>query len=256
MLGRTNTGGGGGGLNFRVIGSTSQPTFAKENDIWVNTDKIESYVFSAIEPESPVAGMVWFEVGPDSSVAFNMLRKNAVYIYPVSCKQYVGEEWTNVEAHIHQGGEWVLFSEFVTDIDLFNMGDTCDKVTGGWGTTDGGAVTESKLNVSCYYNHSGAQVFSKNSVDLSKYKTLHVLCESFYTESYFGIMSKAPSNASGGYDTSYGQCTARGTISAASKEFTLDISSHSGNYYIWLGNTGGGSSQNYGCTVSKVWLTL
>ena len=51
MLGRTNTGGGGGGLNFRVIGSTIQPTSAKENDIWVNTDtKIPSWYFDVNEP--------------------------------------------------------------------------------------------------------------------------------------------------------------------------------------------------------------
>lgn len=43
--------GGGGGLNFRVIGGTTAPAKPKENDIWVNTDvKITEWVFSGEEP--------------------------------------------------------------------------------------------------------------------------------------------------------------------------------------------------------------
>lgn len=49
MIGRTNTGGsGGGGLNFRVIGGTSAPANPRENDIWVNSEhKVEGFIFSA-----------------------------------------------------------------------------------------------------------------------------------------------------------------------------------------------------------------
>lgn len=53
MIGRTNTGGGGGsgGLNFRVIGGTSAPSVPKENDIWVNTDiGVTEWFFAVEEP--------------------------------------------------------------------------------------------------------------------------------------------------------------------------------------------------------------
>lgn len=44
-------GGGAAGLNFRVIGGTTQPSNPKKNDIWVNTGTdISSYDFSAEMP--------------------------------------------------------------------------------------------------------------------------------------------------------------------------------------------------------------
>lgn len=49
MLGRTNT--GGAGLNFKVVGGTTQPSSPKENTIWVNTDTpITSWDFSSEAP--------------------------------------------------------------------------------------------------------------------------------------------------------------------------------------------------------------
>ena len=53
-------GSGGGGLNFKVVGGTTQPTNPTENTIWVNTSvSITDWVFSATEPTTPVEGMVW-----------------------------------------------------------------------------------------------------------------------------------------------------------------------------------------------------
>lgn len=50
MIGRTNTG-GGGGLNFRVIGGTSLPANPKTNDIWVNTSvEIPEWTFTTDNP--------------------------------------------------------------------------------------------------------------------------------------------------------------------------------------------------------------
>ena len=37
MIGPTNARGGGGGLNLKVVGGTTQPTNPRENTIWVNT---------------------------------------------------------------------------------------------------------------------------------------------------------------------------------------------------------------------------
>ena len=55
----TRRGGGGiAGLNFKVVGGTTQPTNPKENTIWVNTNTdITSWVFSAGQPESPTEGL-------------------------------------------------------------------------------------------------------------------------------------------------------------------------------------------------------
>lgn len=125
-----NGGSGGGGLNFRVIGGTSAPTNPKENDIWVNTDvKITSYIFSATEPGSPAEGMVWISVGISSSIEFNALKKNGIQVYPISAKQYIGGVWTDVTAMSYQGGTFVTWIVY-----LYNLGDECKDLTGGWAT--------------------------------------------------------------------------------------------------------------------------
>lgn len=123
MLGRTNTGGGGGGLNFQVIGGATAPSNPKENTIWVNTDvKITTWAFSATEPEAPVEGMVWITTGTSSSAEFNTLKKNGIQVYPLSAKQYVGGSWVDVEAKSYQGGEWVdLVTDLLTTLDEFEI---------------------------------------------------------------------------------------------------------------------------------------
>lgn len=107
MIGRTNAG-GGGGLNFSVVGGTTTPSSKKENLLWVNTaSKITSYMFSATEPESPTEGMVWIQVGTSSITEFNALKKNCIKVYPIAALQYIGGVWKSVESKCYQGGQWV-----------------------------------------------------------------------------------------------------------------------------------------------------
>lgn len=128
MVGKTNAGGGGGGLNFRVIGGTSTPENHKENDIWVNTDtEITSWAFSATEPESPTEGMVWISTGQSSSVEFNALKKNGIQVYPIAAKQYISSALVYKEAKIYQNGEWVDWVLY-----LFKDGNQYNAITGGW----------------------------------------------------------------------------------------------------------------------------
>ena len=103
--------GGASALNFSVVGGTSQPGNPKENTIWVNTNTaITSWAFSATEPEIPTEGMVWFATGTSSTVEFNALKKNGIQVYPISAKQYISGAWTNVDAFLYTGSEWVRFS--------------------------------------------------------------------------------------------------------------------------------------------------
>lgn len=142
MLGRTNTGGGGGGgLNFQVVGGSTAPSNAKENMIWVNTSTtISSWVFSATQPTA-ATGKVWITIYTSSTVAFNALKKNGIQVYPVSAKQYVGGSWVDKTAKSWQGGAWV---DWVTY--LFNNGDKCEDITGGW-TSSGYTNSSSSLSL-------------------------------------------------------------------------------------------------------------
>lgn len=113
MIGRTNAGGGGGGLNFKVVGGTSAPSSPKENTLWVNTEtEISGWVFSAEEPGEPAEGMVWFATGATSTVEFNALKKNGIQVYPISAKQYVGA-WVDKTAKSYQGGVWVEWTRYL-----------------------------------------------------------------------------------------------------------------------------------------------
>ena len=53
MILNMSGGGGAGGLNFRVLGGTSAPYNAKENDIWVNSpDRIPAWAFTNDAPDT------------------------------------------------------------------------------------------------------------------------------------------------------------------------------------------------------------
>ena len=255
-IGRTNTG-GGVGMNFRIVGGTVQPNSAKGNDIWVNTDKVESYVFSAIEPESPVAGMVWFEVGFDSSVAFNALKKNAVYVYPVSCNQYVDEEWVSVEAHIFQNGEWVQFSDIVTELVLYNAGDQCADITGGWETHGSASsiLKEDHIYLMIGSGWIGRQAWTANPVDMSNYTTLNINVTEWSKLCYLGINDTKPKAVDWESDnfTNKDDCEELVEI-RADGVVSMDISAVSGNFYVWLCKPGQNAALA-GCKVTRVWLS-
>ena len=99
-------GGGGAGLNFKVVGGTSAPSNPTTNTIWVNTSaKITSWVFHATQP-SAVEGKLWIRIGKSSTAPFNAVKENRVTVYPISAKQYVNGAWVDKTAKIYQYGEW------------------------------------------------------------------------------------------------------------------------------------------------------
>lgn len=125
-IGRTNAGGSGSaGLNFKVI-CNPQPSTAKENTIWIDTDRINNTHFSATQPENMADYDVWISTGTSSTVAFSVTRKNTVMVYPLSAKQCIGGAWVDKTAKSWQGGEWVdwvlrIFQSGVGAIQSINI---------------------------------------------------------------------------------------------------------------------------------------
>lgn len=132
-IGRTNAGGGGSALNFKVIAVSSElllPATAKENTIAViTTTPITSYVFSSTAPTSPTEGMVWFATSTASNVGFNAIKKNSLWVYPTNCKQYVSGAWVSRTAKMYKNGVWVDWTRYLYD----NGVEAAE--TGGWSTT-------------------------------------------------------------------------------------------------------------------------
>lgn len=254
MLGRTNTGGGGsGGLNFQVIGGTTAPSNPKENMIWVNTStKITSYIFSATQPTGS-AGMVWIITGTSSPAEFNALKKNGIQVYPLSAKQYVSGKWVDKTAKIYQGGAW---KEWITY--LYNKGDECTDLTGGWSATatkpsTAGSnpivpsVTKGSESITISITSSSSNyrigyLTSAYQIDLRNYNKLIVNVTALSIHCYVHVSNSKTS----GYTPS-----ASMELSVGSN--VLDISSLSGSFYILIGM--GGHEGTASCTFDKVYLS-
>lgn len=172
-------GGGGAGLNFKIVNGTTQPTSPGENTIWVNTPtEITGYVFSATQPESPTAGTVWISTGASSPVAFNAMKKNGLWVYPQTCHQYINDTWTTKTAKTYQDGTWV---DWVTY--LYATGNEYESLTGGWSGVSAGfgqdvgimpTVTKgaSAITAEITTKYRSGQLITANSIDLSNYNTL------------------------------------------------------------------------------------
>lgn len=213
---------GGGGLNFKVVGGSTQPADPSENTIWVNTDiPVSSYAFQTLAPDDPDEGMLWIITGTSSSISFNVLKKNSVVVYPISAKQYVGGEWRNASAYIYQAGKWIEFSK-TFDGYLFNNGSVNEDITGGWVPRDSLAAVGEVLsgyegNVPSQY---AGTCSTANKIDLTDYKTVKA-------------------NRTGGNGTMalyLGESVNSGpyVISTTTGELSLDVSDLVGEYHISL----------------------
>ena len=182
----TRRGGTGAGLNFKVVGGTTQPANPKENTIWVNTsNEITGWIFSAEEPDVPEEGMVWFAVGLSSLAEFNALKENTLQVYPVLAKQYASGEWSESPAKIYQGEKWA------------NLEDTLLPPVDGWNFnklfleyTQGDCYFEGDVFVgTCKGGKKGAGIIK--SIDFTKYNSVEV---------YYSLKDKntAGGNAYGG----------------------------------------------------------
>lgn len=250
------SGGSGGGLNFTVkqyADISALPATAAENDIAVITAAtMNGWAFDAVEPASPAEGMVWIEVGAASEVAFNLLKKNAVYVYPVSVWQYSAGAWATVDAWIHQNSIWTQFSELITAVYLYNAGDVCEAVTGGYAAfslkptsnpASNGSPSisygETSMTISSdtTYATNGGIARTVEKVDLSSFKK--IVWEGTRTGGAEANISVWSSMGSHQQENR----VATQTLTTAMQTAEIDISDLSGEHYIGFGFARNGSGQ-------------
>lgn len=255
------SGGGGTALNFRVVGGTEAPANPAENCIWVNTEvDITSWIFSAEEPSPAEPGMVWIKVAASSCVPFNALKKNGVMVYPLSAEQYVDGAWVAVTATSYQGSAWV---EWITY--LYNRGDECTDCGGEWVSkawkmsSDAGTTSQTyeitKNDDNMKFTKTGqigAVMYKENAIDLTNVKAIHFKGELYCgsTERWAGFY--VWSNMNGTYWDTNAAAKQLGTASTIATEFTLDVSTLEGEYYVGFGIY---QTQNY-VTVEELYLEV
>lgn len=218
-----------GDLNFKVIAVASEsalPSSAEENTIAViTTSPITSYVFSATAPTSPTEGMVWFATGTASTVGFNAIKRNGLWVYPTGCQQYVSGAWVTKTAKTYQNGAWTDWNP-----DIYNGGSDVSmfEVTSGSAAVMSGYV--SNLNGGLKFNKGFINVI--DPYDLTEYTTLHVEFTPNITETTsidFGVTRAAT------VQSSYLASKNVGAVTANIKKTTeLDISKVTGDAYILI----------------------
>lgn len=223
---------GGASLNFKVVGGTAEPVNPKENTIWVNTDaEVTGWAFAAENPyEGDVpSGAVWVKTGVFGVTSFNALKKNAVQIIPNACYQFDGTQFSAKPALLYQNGTWVNFSK----IDLYNSGDTCSDVTGGWAfaTQDTCAEKETYLQIG-----RDSQAYTKQPIDLTSIKSIHWKFNSLPLPDNTPCLAVATSGTTTNFTAFVGGTTY--TQNTYNVEYTLDVSSLTGKYYVILRNQG------------------
>ena len=240
---------GGAGLNFKIVGGTEQPTSPKENTIWVNTDTaIGEYHFSATEPTTRSDGTalqngdLWIKVGILSTAKINVLKKNAVYVYPLLAKQYIDGVWLSKIATSYQNGEWVDWLMY-----LYRYGDSFEEITGGWysekgkGLTSGNAGIPREISITTNTNnvvfscadgwYAVGRVWLLRKIDLTDINTITAIG----TNTNKNVIELVVWSSIGDYI----QDSKVASASLSNEETVLSVESLKGEYYVgFYFNTG------------------
>ena len=219
---RGGAGGGGAGLN--VVTGLTQPVSAKENTVWVKSDKAgKKYVFSETEPESPSEGLIWFRA------------TNAGIITQTNV--YTGGAWVTADTYMYLGGKWVQIA-FAWNGELFDNGNQYTPVTGGW---VGNNQTEIGATLKLKVANSRPIVSTAKPINLAGFTKLHCIADTAFGK--FGVTDIK--------DLAAGEPNWVASVGIGTSDTVIDISAIESGYIQCF------AVASYGVTinVTKMWLT-
>lgn len=233
--------GGGTPLNFKVVGYATEELLLaatpKENAIGCITQHdITGYHFATTQPVNMANGEICFFTGTLSPASFNALKKNNITVYPMRAQQMVDGALVDVKAKTYKNGAWADWRSY-----LYNAGDECIPLTGGWVFKNFGAnsYTFNKNNDHISFTHGGGNdciIYTAEPIDLSMYSTLHFVGQ---------INQSNPSWTRLNIWSSIGGSVYDNVVACLSPPITesgmLNISNLSGEYIIGFSNYGKGS---------------
>lgn len=151
-------------LNFDVVPGLTQPGTAAENTIWVKTEQIGAWYFSATQPEGLQEWDVWFPTGTKSAAEFNALRKNGLKVYPLSARQYVNGAFVYKTAKSYQGGKWVSWMHKLVENGVYSTDNVLAKYSGNASLRETGNVLRAQMQ-----DYNFASFFFDTQIDTSIY---------------------------------------------------------------------------------------
>lgn len=264
-----SSGGAGGVLNFKVIGSTVQPASPAENTIWVNTDiKITGWAFAPQQPDYLSAGGIWFPTGTSGQAEFNAVKNNTLAVFPLSAQQWDGSSYVEKPVYIYKNGAWTSFAQTV--LYVYNQGNSDTgfapvSLVNGYKNEDGvyDGITCRELHTHIQIGCTQA-IRSLEKIDLTGYRTLKavVMALEGYGDADRGVpnitmfVTDEPNQTLNNEDSGYSSII--GTYRRNEKfstwtEFNYSIKDISGKHYVGIGNGNFtvGASQLY---VKALWL--
>ena len=227
--------GNGGVSGLQVVSGLTEPGNPRENMVWVKSDKAgRKYVFAKEEPGSPSEGLIWFHV-----TSVGVITQADVY---------VGGVWVVADTFMYLSGAWVQIATS-WDGTLFDAGNQYEAVTGGYNLTVF-TLTDGELYTG-YMSNKVAEARTVNKINITKYNTLNIKCFSNIGNS--GGRGSSKFGFHSGSTDNFAAYKSIDTNASTLKEYTLDISSLTGEYYFDF--YARAKSQQGWAKIAKVWLT-
>lgn len=199
-------------------------------------------------PESVEYGTVWIQTAKNGSASLNALRRNALMLNPADVQSLIGLDlfgsgertWMKLPGYVYQNGEWIPIRTLM--LTLYDAGNTCSEVTGGWAKT-GGTLTFNTDHM--LLMGSGVVLFTVNMISLRNYSTLRFSVIASSTESVTTVGV--------GTGTAAGEFVSSRAVPQGSADYTdvdVDVSGLVGTYYVKVQTY----ASKVGCCVRSVML--
>lgn len=258
--------------DFHVVGGTTQPSNPENNTIWVNTSvSIPIVCVATGYPSSDVykvngAIFIWDNATSWISPNLNVSKeKSKMYlpIFPKAVYQYINGVWVSMTASIYKDKTWIPLGTY-----LYDSGNTCQNVTGGWTTStlntyQSNGMISSTANNTLQLKKNGKPSGSwpalgwvtNNYIDLNPYSSLHFKYVASGTATENSIIDfRVVGNTVGGY----GDALAKKAITKnvnISGEVIVDISSIAGGRVMFCIIDSTYENNTFSLDVSKVYLS-
>lgn len=225
------TGGGGGGLNLKVVGGTTQPTNPRENTIWINTTiAITGYVLSPTQPETGTEGLVWIKTA-DTGVEINVGKRNSIVLYLSTAKLYTAGKWISVNGWVYVSSVWNQFAKEGLMVFDRTQQEYADINRNILAVRDEEYMSRKDADPYIQMTISGSSAITrgyqwKNPVDVTNYNTMEVVGYSTKSINQAGLSPKLNDNRNEIV------IAASQTFGTERSTLKIDISSLTGNMYV------------------------